>query len=105
MRAGDIVRGDASARNETLVVAWVDGDRFGWCGWPDGQTYTRYFEVVQAADDELHEATLRECAEHGGGFRARMAWRNLAELLERQDRFVRIAPVTSTRFVAAGGTR
>lgn len=57
MRAGDTVKHGPTG--ETWVVAYVRGEHMAWSGWPEGEARTEDCEVVEACDDEEHEAALR----------------------------------------------
>ena len=48
---------------ETWVVAYVQGDRLAWCGWPEGEARLEDCKLVTAASDEYREKLLREMSE------------------------------------------
>lgn len=45
-----------------LVVAYVKGDRFAWCGWPPGEGRVSDITLTRKATDEEREKLLRELA-------------------------------------------
>ncbi|NEV80099.1 hypothetical protein DYI24_23980 [Rhodopseudomonas sp. BR0C11] len=71
MRAGDHVLHGPTG--EEWVVAYVDGDRLAWCGWPEGEAMVSDCEMIKKATDEEHVEWLQEIAKSAEGKRARMA--------------------------------
>lgn len=82
MRAGDHVHHKPSG--EKWVVAYVDGDYVGWCGWPAGEANVADCELVKACTDEEHRAILEELVKIGGK-RASRARAALDELNRRAN--------------------
>lgn len=65
---------------ETWVVAFVEGGRLAWCGWPEGLADLADCTLVQKAAPGEREALLRSMAEIGGDdARGRYARRVLAK--------------------------
>lgn len=62
MRSGDHVHHGPSG--ETWVVAYVDGDRLAWSGWPEGSAEKSDCSLVWCCTDAEHEKHLREWADH-----------------------------------------
>ena len=77
IRAGDVVHHEPS--DEDWVVAYVQGDRIAWCGWPEGEAELKDCWLKKSCTDEEHRARLEEIAKSSGK-RARMAQLALAEL-------------------------
>src|SRR5580704_7673683 len=65
LRCGDKVF--HSPTGETWIVAFVDGDRLAWCGWPDGEAKVSDCTLVEAVDDAGHLRWLREIAQSKSG--------------------------------------
>ena len=63
-RAGDHVHHRPT--DETWVVAYVEGDRLGWCGWPEGEAKLSDCELVKECSDEEHVDLLEKLANAGG---------------------------------------
>ena len=65
---------------ETWLVAFVDGDRLAWCGWPEGTANVSDCTLVRKATDESRFALLQEMARSAGnGIRQRYARRVLTD--------------------------
>lgn len=60
IRAGDEVHHEPS--DEMWVVAYVDGDRLAWCGWPPGTAALKDCKLVKSCSDEEHLAMLERLA-------------------------------------------
>jgi hypothetical protein len=73
VRAGDIVHHEPTG--EDWVVAYVDGEYLGWCGWPAGEAKLSDCWLKKTCTDEEHLHRLQEIAKSDGK-RARRA--NLA---------------------------
>jgi len=58
---GDVVFHAPSG--EKWVVAYVQGDRLAWCGWPEGEARLSDCTLVEAATDEAREKLLKEMAD------------------------------------------
>lgn len=48
---------------EDWVVAFVQGDRLAWCGWPEGFAALADCTLVKKATTDERDALLRELAE------------------------------------------
>jgi hypothetical protein len=59
-RAGDVVRHRPTG--ETWTVAYVDGDRLAWCGWPPGEALLADCDLVERCTEEEHVSVLLACA-------------------------------------------
>lgn len=57
MRCGDSVRHKAT--DETWTVAYVDGERLSWVGWPAGEAKVSDCVLVNECSDEEHVALLK----------------------------------------------
>lgn len=65
---------------ENWLVAYVDGERLAWCGWPEGTAALADCRLVRKATPEERERLLRQIASGSGdGARQRHA-RNKLEL-------------------------
>ena len=65
---------------ETWLVAFVEGDRLAWCGWPPGLADLADCTLVQKATPGEREKLLASMAEIGeGDMRGRYARRVLAK--------------------------
>lgn len=63
---------------ETWVVAFVDGDRLFWCGWPEGSALLSDCELTKKATAaDRHKLLLS--MRGGEGVRARYAERVLSD--------------------------
>ena len=82
IRAGDIVRHKPTG--EDWVVAYVDGDRLAWCGWPAGEANLNDCRLKKTCTDEEHRSWLQQIAKSDGK-RARMARRALDALALPSD--------------------
>lgn len=71
MRCGDVVKHNPTG--EEWIVAYVDGDRLAWCGWPPGEALTSDCTLVRAATDEQHLDLLKEVAAAGCKYRSHRA--------------------------------
>lgn len=73
---------------ERWLVAYVDGDRLAWCGWPEGEARLSDCSVLRRCSDAAHVALLREIAgmRNSADRRARMAAALLAELTGGTER-------------------
>jgi hypothetical protein len=80
-RCGDIVQHGPTG--ERWVVAYVDGDRLGWCGWPEGEALISDCTLIKAANDVQHRERLEQVAASKHGKRARMAAAVLTAMAER----------------------
>lgn len=89
MRAGDTVLHRPTG--EKWLVAYVDGNRLAWYGWPPGEANVEDCELVKACFDEEHVAALREWAERKpqrsdeSDRRISVCRRQLEALAERQE--------------------
>ena len=83
MRTGDIVKHGPSG--EIWTVAFVEGDRLSWCGWPPGSANITDCALVESCDDKKYDKLLRDLAamKPDRGYDARQSWA-LSEL-ERTD--------------------
>ena len=59
-RCGDVVRHIPSG--EEWIVAWAEGDRLAWTGWPDGTAALSDCEVILRVSDDEHRAAVQEWA-------------------------------------------
>lgn len=48
---------------ETWIVAYVQGDRLAWCGWPEGEASLEHCTLVEKATDDYRTKLLLELAE------------------------------------------
>lgn len=69
---------------ETWTVAYVDGDRLAWCGWPPGEAKLSDCTLKEKASPEYREELLRQLSElqlESGAYdrRKRIAELRLAE--------------------------
>lgn len=65
---------------ETWVVAYVQGDRLAWCGWPEGEARLADCTLVEHATTVKRDCLLREMAAmRGDDARQRYAARRLKE--------------------------
>jgi hypothetical protein len=76
MRTGDTVFHKPTG--EKWLVAYVDGDRLAWCGWPEGEARLSDCELVRACDDERHWELVNHIAKSASGRRAGMCQAMLA---------------------------
>lgn len=53
---------------ETWVVAYVEGNRLAWCGWPEGTADLADCTLVEKATPEARLTLLRQMADSGGRF-------------------------------------
>lgn len=83
LRAGDVVHHEPTG--EDWTVAYVDGDRLAWCGWPDGTALLSDCRLKKSSTDEDHVKLLHEIAASGSGRRARRAKADLAALGARAE--------------------
>lgn len=84
-RCGDTVLHHPTG--EHWLVAYVDGDRLAWCGWPEGEGRLSDCSILERCSDAEHVTLLREVAGIGpDDRRARMAAARLAELEAAADR-------------------
>ena len=77
IRAGDIVHHEPTG--EDWVVAYVNGERLAWCGWPEGEANLNDCWLKKTCTDEEHIKLLHEIAKSDGP-RARRACEALAAL-------------------------
>lgn len=70
IRAGDIVHHEPTG--EDWVVAYVQGDRLAWCGWPAGEANLNDCWLKKTCTDAEHRDWLERIAKSDGK-RARMA--------------------------------
>lgn len=70
---------------EQWVVAYVEGDRLAWCGWPPGTAAVADCVLVKSCDDAEHLHWLKLCADMHDQTdpRCRKAVAALAALAER----------------------
>jgi hypothetical protein len=61
---GDVVLHKPSG--EHWVVAYVDGDKLSWCGWPEGLARVTDFELVRAAQPDARLKLLHQMASMSG---------------------------------------
>lgn len=47
---------------ETWVVAYVQGDRLAWCGWPEGEAKLSDCTLIQKAAPEYRQKLLEDMA-------------------------------------------
>ncbi len=71
IRTGDTVLHKPS--DERWLVAYVQGDRLAWCGWPEGEAKLSDCELIKACSDEQHWKLVREIANNSSGARQRWA--------------------------------
>lgn len=76
-RAGDIVHHEPT--NEDWVVAYVDGERLSWCGYPFGEAMASDCWLKKSCTDVEHRNWLEQIAKSDGK-RARMARQELDRL-------------------------
>lgn len=57
---GDVVFHAPSG--ETWTVAFVEGDRLAWCGWPEGLALLSDCTLVEKASAEQRQSILRSMA-------------------------------------------
>ncbi len=75
---GDHVRHAPSG--EDWVVAYVQGDRLAWCGWPEGLAALSDCTLIRKASAEERDRLLLEMADSGGSdSRARYARQRLSQ--------------------------
>ena len=48
---------------EDWVVAYVQGDRIAWCGWPCGESRLEDCRLIRAASEEERLALLKQIAD------------------------------------------
>jgi hypothetical protein len=58
---------------ETWVVAYVEGDRLAWCGWPEGEAALSDCELVEKATPEQRQKLLWQMADGRNDRRSRYA--------------------------------
>lgn len=64
-RLGDVMQCHGS--NELITVAWCDGERLSWLGYPDGGSMLlKDCTMVQRCTDEQHERELKRIANSDG---------------------------------------
>jgi hypothetical protein len=68
---------------ETWVVAYVQGKRLAWCGWPEGEAALADCTLVHKAT-EVQRAALLESMARGVGKRAAYAKARLKAEMERE---------------------
>jgi len=71
MRTGDTVLHKPTG--ERWVVAFVDGPRLSWVGWPPGYAKTSDCELVKECGDDESNALLKRLAEMKDDARGRWA--------------------------------
>lgn len=62
----DIDTGDSvkhGPTGETWLVAYVQGDRLAWCGWPPGEARLSDCTLIQKATPEARDKLLKEMAD------------------------------------------
>lgn len=64
-RCGDSVYHAPSG--ETWLVAWCDGERLAWAGWPDGTALAADCAIVKRATDEEHRTAVDAWRKTSGG--------------------------------------
>jgi hypothetical protein len=64
IRAGDIVHHEPTG--EDWVVAYVDGECLGWCGWPAGEAKLSDCWLKKTCTNEEHLHWLQEIAKSDG---------------------------------------
>ena len=79
---GDVVRHRPSG--EEWLVAYVDGDRLAWCGWPPGDAPLLDFELVRKATEKEYWATVH-MMENSGGRKGEVARELLQGRHDNQD--------------------
>ena len=62
---------------ETWVVAYVEGDRLAWCGWPEGEAALADCTLTKKATAEQRIKLLRDMAACGNDPRTRYAQQRL----------------------------
>lgn len=79
---GDVVRHRPTG--EQWVVAFVDGDRLWWCGWPEGQAQLSDCELIETATEEQRLSLLLRMAKSTGR-RGEYAREVLSHRYDNQD--------------------
>ena len=98
MRAGDVVLWSPDlGEPERWLLAYERNGRCSPVADPDCEVPVDQVDVLDAASDEEHEATLRGVAATGGR-RGAICEDQLLDLLESRDEFVRVRPITTVRF-------
>ena len=59
-RCGDHVKHYPTG--ETWTVAYVEGDKLAWCGWPPGEARLGDCELIHRCTDKEHLGLLARCA-------------------------------------------
>lgn len=67
MRTGDRVFHRPTG--ETWIVAFAEGNKIAWCGWPDGRADVTDCDLVYTATEEEHRQLVRELARLRGDSR------------------------------------
>ncbi len=62
---------------ETWVVAYVDGDRLAWCGWPEGEAKLADCTLLKKATTAQRDKLLLELADCTNDRRGRYARQRL----------------------------
>lgn len=79
IRAGDHVHHGPT--DEDWVVAYVDGRKLAWCGWPAGEARLDDCTLIKSCTDDEHVSLLKNLSQgRGGGKRASMARRELKRI-------------------------
>ena len=65
---------------ETWVVAYVQGDRLAWCGWPPGEAALADCSLTEKATPAERDKLLHQLAKHGDDQRATYARHRLAQM-------------------------
>ena len=63
---------------ESWVVAYVQGDRLAWCGWPEGEASLSHCTLEQKATPEKRAQLLADMAKLGDDARGRYARQRLS---------------------------
>lgn len=71
---------------ETWLVAYVEGDRLAWCGWPPGLAELSDCTLVKKATAEERDKLLHELAKSSDSFRAAHARRRLEKVAEGEKK-------------------
>ncbi|HEX8795484.1 MAG TPA: hypothetical protein VF765_31255 [Polyangiaceae bacterium] len=104
VRSGDVVFHRPS--RERWVVAYVDEGQLAGHGWPFRAVPLADCVLLERASDDEHERSLRSWAERctrKGDPRIAICERQLLDLLERRDSFVRVRAVPVVRFRPSRG--
>lgn len=76
---------------ETWIVAFVEGGKIAWCGWPDGRADVADCDRIHVATEEEHRQLVRELARLRGDTRG-AAVRRLYPWVEQELQLGRSRP-------------